>query len=355
MTNPAQPPADTPAPPAPRPETSRPPGVPAAPAAPVAPAAPGGPGASGRSAASDLREDSVLRARPDRPRTGWRRALYDLTGGRLNPGPSDVEELRSGLLTRVRAPLAGAHRVAVMSMKGGVGKTTVSACLGLALAENRGDRAVVLDANPDAGTLADRLTGDARVTVRELLDDLDAVGTWTEVSRYTSLAGRLQVLASEQDPGSGEAFSRQEYERVSDLLGRYFNIIVTDSGTGLVHSTMEGTLARADSVVVVGSPTVDGAGRASKTLDWLVAHGHAELARDAVVVLSCDRRSAEVDAQRIREHFAERVRGVVEVPHDPHLATGGRIDPARLRPPTSDAFLELAALVADAFDVRRRG
>ncbi|MBN9735257.1 MinD/ParA family protein [Pseudonocardia sp. P1] len=303
----------------------------------------------------DLREAEVLRPRAERPRTGWRRMLHDVTGGRVNPGPSDAEERRDALLTRIRGPLPGAHRVAVMSVKGGVGKTTVSACLGLALAEHRGDRAVVLDANPDAGTLADRLTGDSRVTVRELLDDLESVGTWTDVSRYTSLAGRLQVLSSEQDPAAGDAFRRDEYERVCDLLGRFFNIIVTDSGTGLVHSAMEGTLARADSVVVVGAPTVDGAGRASRTLDWLVAHGHAGLAADAVVVLSCDRHSAEVDADRILEHFRSRVRGVVPVPHDPHLATGGRIDPARLRPATSDAFLELGALVADAFDARPAG
>ncbi|MFP5022917.1 MinD/ParA family ATP-binding protein [Pseudonocardia phyllosphaerae] len=298
---------------------------------------------------SPLAESEVLRPRADRPRTGWRRTLFELTGGRVNPGPGSGEVRREELLGRIRTPLPGAHRVAVTSVKGGVGKTTVSACLGLTLAEHRGDRAIVLDANPDAGTLADRLTGDARVTVRELLDDLDDVATWTDVSRYTSLAGRLQVLASEQDPASGDAFRRDEYEAVSDLLGRFFNIIVTDSGTGLVHSAMEGTLARADSVVVVGAPTVDGAGRAAKTLDWLVAHGHAGLARDAVVVLSCDRRSAEVDVSRIRDHFRSRVRTVVEIPHDPHLATGGRIDPARLRPATSDAFLELAAAVADDF------
>lgn len=300
----------------------------------------------------DLREDEVLRPRTERPRSGWRRLLHDVTGGRVNPGPSETEERRDALLARIRGPLPGAHRVAIMSVKGGVGKTTVAACLGLALAEHRGDRAVVLDANPDAGTLADRLTGDSRLTVRELLDDLAQVETWTDVSRYTSLAGRLQVLASEQDPASGDAFRRDEYERVCALLGRFFNIIVTDSGTGLVHSAMEGTLARADSVVVVGAPTVDGAGRASKTLDWLVAHGHEDIARDALVVLSCDRQSAEVDAGRILDHFRSRVRGVVQIPHDPHLATGGRIDPARLRPATSDAFLELGALVADAFDAR---
>ena len=312
---------------------------------------PGGP--------TDLSEDSVLRPRTARPREGWRRMLFEISGGRVNPGPGPGEELRDALLGRIRSPLAGAHRVAVTSIKGGVGKTTVATCLGLTLAENRGDRAVVLDANPDAGTLADRLTGDSRITVRELLDDLDQIESWTDVSRYTSLAGRLQVLASEQDPASGDAFHRDEYERVCTLLGRFFNIIITDSGTGLVHSAMEGTLGAADSIVVVGAPTVDGASRASKTLDWLVAHGHSELARNAVVVLSCDRSSAEVDGARIRDHFRSRVRAVVEVPHDPNLATGGRVDLTRLCPRTADAFLELGALIADGFDVRaghpRRG
>ena len=55
---------------------------------------------------------------------------------------------------------------AVASGKGGVGKTTVATCLGLTLAENRGDRAVVLDANPDAGTLADRLTAEMVASAR---------------------------------------------------------------------------------------------------------------------------------------------------------------------------------------------
>jgi MinD-like ATPase involved in chromosome partitioning or flagellar assembly len=202
----------------------------------------------------------------------------------------------------------------------------VATCLGLALAEHRGDRVVVLDANPDAGTLADRLTGESTVTVRELLRDLDRIHSWADITRYTSLAGRLQVLASEQDPAAGDAFNREEYERISHALSRFFNIVITDSGTGLVHSAMEGTLTLADSVIIVGAPTVDGASRASKTLDWLLAHGHPELADTALVVLSCDRTSDEVDAGRIREHFAARSRAVVEIPHDPHLATGGRVD-----------------------------
>ena len=296
-----------------------------------------------------LEADDILRARPDEPSKGWRRAVLRASGGVINPGPSSAEVRWRDLLHRVRRPLIQSHRIAVSSIKGGVGKTTVATLLGLVMAENRGDRVIVLDANPDAGTLADRLTGESSVTVRELLRDLDRIHSWTEVSRYTSLAGRLQVLASEQDPASSEAFSREEYQQICALLDRFFNIIITDSGTGLVHSAMEGTLKLADSLIVVGAPTVDGAGRASKTLDWLLAHGHSALATEAVVVLSCDRTSVEVDRDRIRKHFTERSRAVVEIPPDPHLATGGRVELAHLRPTTRDAAYELAALMADRF------
>ncbi len=299
--------------------------------------------------AADLTDDLIVRGRGERPTIGWRGAVFAATGGRYNPGLSEAESERRELLRRVRRHLPGAHQVAVSSLKGGVGKTTVSAMLGLTLAEHRGDRVVAVDANPDAGTLADRLTGEIGVTVRQMLDNIEGIDSLTAVSHYTSLAGRLQVLASEQDPAMSEAFNRSEYEAICAVLARFFNIIITDSGTGLVHSAMEGTLALADSLVVVGAPTVDGASRASKTLDWLVAHGYAEQVADAVVVLSCDRVSPEIDRELVRTHFRSRCRAVVEIPYDPHLATGGRVDLGAVRAPTRDAYLELAALIADEF------
>jgi len=55
---------------------------------------------------------------------------------------SEEEAARNVLLRRIRRHLPGAHQIAVSSLKGGVGKTTVSAVLGLTLAEHRGDRVV---------------------------------------------------------------------------------------------------------------------------------------------------------------------------------------------------------------------
>jgi MinD-like ATPase involved in chromosome partitioning or flagellar assembly len=307
-------------------------------------------GAEDRPDAGDLTADSIVRRRVDRPQSGWRAALFTASRGLLNPGVGPDEHAYREQVRRIRRPLGSAHQIGVTSINGGVGKTTVAACVGLVLAEHRGDRVVALDASPNAGTLADRLTGDTSTTVRDMLGKIESLSSLADVSRFTSLAGRLQVLASEQDPAMSEGLDRAEYERVCEVLRRFYNVVITDSGSGLVHSAVGGTLALADSLVIVGSPTADGASRANKTLDWLIVRGHAERVAGAVLVLTCDRASKHIDTERVRRHFESRCRAVVEVPYDPHLAVGARIDIDRVRPATHDAFRAIAAHLADRFD-----
>lgn len=300
----------------------------------------------------ELTHANLVTRRGDRPRGGWRGALYTCSGGLINPGPSQREQGLDALRARVLRRLGAVHRVTVLSTKGGVGKTTTTAGLGLTLAQLRGDQVVVVDANPDAGTLAERLTGPADVTIRDLLDQVAADATPTSLDAYLSLAGRLRVLASQQDPAASAALTADEYERVMMQLARSHNIAITDCGTGIWHPTMAPALQIADSLIVVGTLTVDGATRAAHTLDWLTRHGFEAKARAALVVLSGDRRSHDVDAARVHAWFEQRTRAVVEIPLDPHLATGGQIDLADLRRPTRDAFIRLAALVADQFPSR---
>jgi MinD-like ATPase involved in chromosome partitioning or flagellar assembly len=291
----------------------------------------------------------LVRPRRARPTDGWRRTAFTATGGRWNPGLTAADAHRRHLIALSRTHLPGWHSVTVSSMKGGIGKTTIAAGLGLTLSELRGDRIVALDANPDAGTLADRTTGHCGITVRELIDNLDSIRSWTDMSHYTSLAGRLQVLASEQDPAMSEAFNREEYLAVQRVLARFYNVIITDSGTGLVHSAMGGALNSTHTLVIAAAPTLDGASRAAKTLDWLGAHGYADLVERAVVALSCDRSSREVNRAAVIDYFQTRCHTVVEIPADPHLAVGGVIELDALRPPTRDGFLRLAAAVGEQF------
>ena len=119
---------------------------------------------------------------------------------------------------------------------------------------------------------------------------------------------------------------------------------------------MSGVLHLADQIVVVSSPSVDGARSASATLDWLEAHQCGDLVRNGVVVLSTIRPKSKsnVDLDRLEHHFASRCRAVVRIPYDPHLEEGAEVELELLAAETADAYLALAALVGDGLAWPRR-
>ncbi|QJY50554.1 MinD/ParA family protein [Pseudonocardia broussonetiae] len=299
----------------------------------------------------DLSSARLLRPTKRPPQSGWRRLVYVLSGRLFNPGESPADVRRRELTVRINQPLLGCYKIGVLSLKGGVGKTTMTATLGATFASLRGDRVVAVDANPDRGTLSQKIPLETSATVRNLLRDAQRVRRYTDVRAYTSQgASRLEVLASEQDPAVSEAFSEDDYRRTVNLLEHFYNIVLTDCGTGLMHSAMYGVLGVADQLIIVSSSSIDGARSASATMDWLDAHGHGDLVRNAVAVVnSVSRSSGGVDLDRVAEHFAARCRAVVRIPFDAHLQEGAEVDLDRLEPATRLALLELAAAVADAF------
>jgi MinD-like ATPase involved in chromosome partitioning or flagellar assembly len=144
------------------------------------------------------------------------------------------------------------------------------------------------------------------------------------------------------------AFDDADYRAVTDILGRYYSIVLTDSGTGMVHSVMKGTLEKADAVVLVSGGSVDEARLASETLSWLEAHGRQDLVAKATVVINMAAGNRTlVNIDEIEQHFLSRVKNVVRIPHDRHLAEGSRIRLSQLKPATRAAAVELAALVVD--------
>ncbi|HXL16808.1 MAG TPA: AAA family ATPase, partial [Streptosporangiaceae bacterium] len=311
-----------------------------------------------RETADSLTSESLLPTKKPPPAPGWRRAVYRATGGLIRPGDSQAELRRRELIMRARTPVAGGHhRVAVMSLKGGVGKTTTTVGLGAMFASLRGDRVIAVDANPDRGTLSDKVRLETAATVRDLLNERGQIQRYADVRAFTSQApSRLELLASDRDPTVSVAFSEDDYYDVAHVLEHYYSICITDCGTGLLHSAMSGVLRLADQIVLVSSPSVDGARSASATLDWLDAHDFDDLVRNAVVVLSIIRPHSKstVDLDRLEQHFAGRCRAVAQIPYDGHLEEGAEVDLELLNPETADAYLLLAATVGDGFAWPRR-
>ncbi|AZZ81269.1 ATPase [Gordonia alkanivorans] len=297
-----------------------------------------------------LDEVALIRKARRAPSRGWRRAVHTMSAGAINPGESQGDIAYQQLLERVNRPVRGDYRIAVLSLKGGVGKTTTTVGLGSTFASLRGDRVIAVDANPDLGTLGQRIPQQTRSTVRDLLADQN-VYRYSDVRAHTSQApSRLEVLASERDPAMAEAFNEDEYRGVVTILQRFYNIIITDCGTGLSHSAMNGVLDLANTIILVSSPALDGARSAGATLDWLEAHGFGHLVSRAVVVLSSSRPgSSTIDTDQLGQHFLTRCRAVHKIPFDDHLAEGADVDLELMSKAAKRSFVELAATIADDF------
>ena len=288
--------------------------------------------------------------RKPEPEDPWRRIVYAATRGVINLGDGKKTRARKELMRRIAAPIPGRVRfVPVLSRKGGVGKTTVTALLGMALADARDDRVVAIDANPDRGTLAERISKPSGKTVRDLVrGHADITGYADMTAHVTRDTTRLDVLASDADPHVADAFSDQNYRDVADIAQHYYSLVLTDTGTGIIHSVMDATLDLGDQIVIVSGISVDEARLAAETLTWLETNGHEDLAQNAVVVINQDRPGTPlVRLDELESHFRSRVRDVVRIPYDAGIATGSAISFHDLDRTTRDAARRLAATVVE--------
>ena len=290
------------------------------------------------------------------PEGGWPHFIFAVSLHAINLGDSQKVRDRKAVDSRIVKAFEGGTRfVPILTRKGGVGKTTVTALLGMALASVRDDRVIAIDANPDRGTLAERVNKQTRATVRDVVTKAASIGTFSDFSELVSRdETRLDILASDTDPLLSEAFDEDDYNVVADLAARYYSIALTDCGTGIVHSVMHATLQRADSVVIVSGGSVDEARLASETLTWLEANGYGDLVRNAIVALNTATQGTNlVKLSEIEAHFVSRVRDVVRIPYDPQLAAGSVVSYRDLKPLTQNSARELAALVVDGLPARR--
>ncbi|WP_369777751.1 SCO5717 family growth-regulating ATPase [Streptomyces sp. R33] len=301
----------------------------------------GGGAPLGYTAAVELSSDRLLRGKqkPKPQRSGFR------FGGKA----AEAERLRK--LELIRTPVMSCYRIAVISLKGGVGKTTTTTALGATLATERQDKILAIDANPDAGTLGRRVRRETGATIRDLVQAIPYLNSYMDIRRFTSQApSGLEIIANDVDPAVSTTFNDEDYRRVIDTLGRQYPIILTDSGTGLLYSAMRGVLDLADQLIIISTPSVDGASSASTTLDWLSAHGYADLVSRSLTVISGVRETSKmIKIEDIVQHFETRCRGVVVVPFDEHLAAGAEVDLDLMRPKTREAYFNLSALVAEDF------
>jgi MinD-like ATPase involved in chromosome partitioning or flagellar assembly len=202
--------------------------------------------------------------------------------------------------------------IAVVSPKGGVGKTTVTTLLGALLALLRRDRVVAIDTNPDFGTLGRQLAPEHAVFVDDLYEVLDNPElTSTALDNHLARAAHgLMVLPAPTDPARVGRLDADAYTRVVHRLQQMVGVIVLDTGTGLHEPTARAALASADQVVLVSDVEPATAG--------LVAEAAALLHQDGMPTwLVVNRAGIPTDLDlRAFGAVVPQVRGLVAIRND---------------------------------------
>lgn len=242
--------------------------------------------------------------------------------------------------------------IAVVSPKGGAGKTTVTALLGMLFAELRRDPVLALDANPDFGNLADKLAPPdrARMCTDELARWLVArpaatpaelaarLGTGPHGLRFLPTpVGNLDRMVATADV----ALYRDLIARLRDYQG----IILVDCGTGLLDPPVRAALNTADQILLVTDSSADTAGLVVTAAQYLPANTPTWL-----VANKMPDRGAMVDLDRVAQAIPQ-LRGVTVIPEQrltENILTP-TFDWAHGPGPWQEPLREIAARLADTW------
>jgi MinD-like ATPase involved in chromosome partitioning or flagellar assembly len=264
-------------------------------------ASPGGPPGSRHAATRLMPSDLTLAMAPsrlDRARTRWRELDYI---GRLD-----------NVITEPR--LLHCATIAVVSPKGGVGKTTVTALLGTLLSLLRRDPIVAVDTNPDFGSLGRVLTPDQNWYVDDLaklVADDDELSLTALDSHLGRAVHGLLVVPAPTDPTRMAALDEEAYGRVIARLKDFFSLILLDCGTGLQDPASAAAIAAADQVVLITDAQPATASLVAESTDLLHQWGRPI----TVVVNRMPAKDARLDVHQL-SRYLPAARGLVVVPDD---------------------------------------
>ncbi|GAA1704444.1 MinD/ParA family ATP-binding protein [Fodinicola feengrottensis] len=259
------------------------------------------------------------------------------------------------LIDTVRAQIPGPRVIAFINPKGGAHKTTASVLTAASFGVLRRRGVLAWDDNELRGTLGLR-AGTARHgrTIKHLLHDLPELeatgGPYPEeLDAYLRRQddGCFDVLASDEDPRIGRLLTTDVVQRLARAVTRSHQIVIVDTGNNIDSDNWRTIIERADQLVVITLPREDAAFAADWMLELLVEDGYAAKVAHAVTVFSTPAPAIEQAAYAdLAQHFASRTRAVIQTPYDAALDHGGRIDYHALSPQTRDAWVRVAAVIA---------
>ncbi|HTX07920.1 MAG TPA: EsaB/YukD family protein [Solirubrobacteraceae bacterium] len=280
--------------------------------------------------------------------------------GRIVPQIPDASAAAEGARATLEQAVGAARltrcaTVAVVSPKGGVGKTTISILLGELMCALRSETVLALDADVDYGSLGRVAPAHAGAKTSEARDSgvFDALAhgavTFAELDRTLwSLPGGLRVVPSPRDPAQMARADRATYARVIGNLQRLAGVLVMDCGTGLGQPGVQAAILACDQLVVVTDASGATASLVVEAMRLLERTG-----RPMTVVCNRLRRGKQGADDLLRlDALFPRASGLIGIPDDPDAerALRGEFEWLGAPRPLHQSVLDLAAVLALSWD-----
>ncbi|MEV0372476.1 MinD/ParA family protein [Streptomyces sp. NPDC050636] len=242
----------------------------------------------------------------------------------------------------LQQPVTTGRQIAVTSIRGGSGKSTVAALLGTTYAHYRQDPVLFLEADPALGSLPLRLGAKScRWTTSDIADLVKPDMSLLDVTGYlVQLPNNAWLLPASQGQ-IGVMLDSQAYERAVVALRRYFGVMVIDCET-LPAEVARVALAAAHGRVLTAPATPEGISSTYSVLQWMQGLPRHVIAGTVVVLTELVPHSGPELDEAVQKLQSTGV-NVQVLPYDRHLAAGGPVHTEMLAHPTREAAARLAA------------
>jgi pilus assembly protein CpaE len=181
-----------------------------------------------------------------------------------------VDRLRSGR-TRSRRPAEYGRVISFVSNKGGVGKSSVSANVACALAQQHPDEVLLLDLSLQLGVCASMLDLDATQTIADAAEQLDRLDVTLLQQMALPHASGLRVLPAPPTVLAASLVDDRVVSRILSLARRAYKYVVVDTFP-VVDGVLMSVLDMSNIVCVITQvivPVLNGTASLLETLDHL--------------------------------------------------------------------------------------
>ncbi|GGX36421.1 MinD/ParA family ATP-binding protein [Streptomyces noursei] len=297
----------------------------------------------------DDRLVGVVRRKPQHGESFAARAVRAVRGALSSSAAREVAAVTqtAGVLQQ---PVTTGRQIAVTSIRGGAGKSTVAALLGTTFAHYRQDPVLFLEADPALGSLPLRLGAQTlRWTTSDVAEIVKPDMTLLDVTGYLVQLPNNAWLLPASLGQIGAMLDSAAYERAVVALRRYFGVMVIDCET-LPAEVARVALAAAHGRVLTTPATLEGITSTYSVLQWMQKLPRHVIAGTVVVLTELvPHQGLDLDAaaQQLKSTGAS----VQVLPYDRHLAAGGPVHTEFLAPPTRQAAARIAA---DVFQLSQK-